>query len=400
MSRGLCGLGAGVSSAKWWLWTLLGLLAIFALMWLSKRAPIENDIQHRTTSALVSQGHDWATVDLDGRDVTLGGAAPSAEARINAIDIAKKVDGVRIVEDQTSELQLGSASYGLSHEGDKVLLSGSMPTQELIDSSVSAAASAFGAENLINRMNVDSGVNAPSWLEGLNAMMPNLAGLREANIDVNDGKITFAGLVENDGIKGQLLSAANKLFPSGFSESISVRSSGPSAEELAQAAADKAAKLAADQAAAKAEAAAQAKAEAEKMARVQFIKSCQSRLNSTMEGQSINFASGSATIDLSSYPLLGRIAALIAECKGAVRESSSTIEVSGHTDSAGDAELNLNLSALRANAVRDYLVGAGAPADLLNANGYGEDQPVGDNATTAGRVQNRRIQFDIKQNSI
>ncbi|MFT6156467.1 MAG: OOP family OmpA-OmpF porin, partial [Neolewinella sp.] len=68
-----------------------------------------------------------------------------------------------------------------------------------------------------------------------------------------------------------------------------------------------------------------------------------------------------------------------------------------HTDTIGDAGFNMDLSGRRANAVRDYLLTKGAPFDLLNANGYGETKTIADDATDAGRAQNRRIQFDIKQ---
>jgi OOP family OmpA-OmpF porin len=43
--------------------------------------------------------------------------------------------------------------------------------------------------------------------------------------------------------------------------------------------------------------------------------------------------------------------------------------------------------------VRDYLVSKGANAAMLKTRGYGESQPVADNATEAGRAQNRRVEF-------
>jgi len=57
---------------------------------------------------------------------------------------------------------------------------------------------------------------------------------------------------------------------------------------------------------------------------------------------------------------------------------SRHVEISGHTDASGDADLNLILSERRAAAVRDYLVRKGSPVDaaLLAAKGYGESQPL------------------------
>jgi|GEM_PF-5973074 len=71
-------------------------------------------------------------------------------------------------------------------------------------------------------------------------------------------------------------------------------------------------------------------------------------------------------------------------------------EISGHTDNVGDAAANQKLSEERANAVRNYLVGKGVPADSLTAVGYGQDKPAYDNNTEEGRSKNRRIEFNAK----
>ncbi len=69
------------------------------------------------------------------------------------------------------------------------------------------------------------------------------------------------------------------------------------------------------------------------------------------------------------------------------------IEVAGHTDSIGSDQYNMKLSRERAETVRDYLISKGIAADRLTAKGYGESQPVADNATPEGRLQNRRVEL-------
>jgi outer membrane protein OmpA-like peptidoglycan-associated protein len=69
------------------------------------------------------------------------------------------------------------------------------------------------------------------------------------------------------------------------------------------------------------------------------------------------------------------------------------VEVAGHTDSIGTDEYNIGLSLRRANAVRNYLINKSVSADRLTVKGYGESQPVADNATAAGRFQNRRVEL-------
>ncbi len=49
----------------------------------------------------------------------------------------------------------------------------------------------------------------------------------------------------------------------------------------------------------------------------------------------------------------------------------------------------------RAEAIVDYLVDAGVKRERLKPVGYGEDNPVADNDTTAGKAENRRIEFSV-----
>jgi outer membrane protein OmpA-like peptidoglycan-associated protein len=69
------------------------------------------------------------------------------------------------------------------------------------------------------------------------------------------------------------------------------------------------------------------------------------------------------------------------------------IEVAGHTDSMGSDAYNMELSQQRAEAVRNFLISRGVAADRLTAKGYGEAQPVADNATEEGRFKNRRVEL-------
>jgi len=75
---------------------------------------------------------------------------------------------------------------------------------------------------------------------------------------------------------------------------------------------------------------------------------------------------------------------------------TSTV-VEGHTDSIGTDAYNQGLSERRANAVRDVLVNQyGVEGGRVNAVGYGEAQPVADNATDAGRAINRRVEAEVE----
>ena len=58
------------------------------------------------------------------------------------------------------------------------------------------------------------------------------------------------------------------------------------------------------------------------------------------------------------------------------------------------------LSQGRVQAVVDYLVKAGIEAERLEAKGFGESEPIGDNETSEGRAMNRRVEFEILKQDV
>jgi peptidoglycan-associated lipoprotein len=71
------------------------------------------------------------------------------------------------------------------------------------------------------------------------------------------------------------------------------------------------------------------------------------------------------------------------------------VTIEGHTDNVGTSEYNLALGERRANSVRDYLTNRGIQNTRLQTVSYGEDRPIGDNKTTAGRALNRRAHLVV-----
>lgn len=73
------------------------------------------------------------------------------------------------------------------------------------------------------------------------------------------------------------------------------------------------------------------------------------------------------------------------------------VTVAGYTDAKGTEAYNRDLSERRAKVVYDYLASHGIdPARMTGPIGHGEDNPVGDNATDAGRAQNRRTELQVQ----
>jgi OmpA-OmpF porin, OOP family len=100
----------------------------------------------------------------------------------------------------------------------------------------------------------------------------------------------------------------------------------------------------------------------------------------------INFNSGSAAVMGSSTKDLEKIYNLL------IQAENSKLTIVGHTDNAGNANTNLALSKDRAQAVVNYLKGKGIPENRFQMiDGKGQNEPVGDNNSAAGKAQNRRV---------
>ena len=103
--------------------------------------------------------------------------------------------------------------------------------------------------------------------------------------------------------------------------------------------------------------------------------------------QGVNFAVGSSRLTQGSYAVLNVVAVSL------LGHPEVGIEIGGHTDATGGYDLNMRLARGRAEAVRAYLAQQGVPLGQMDARGYGPDQPIATNATSAGRTANRRVEL-------
>lgn len=103
----------------------------------------------------------------------------------------------------------------------------------------------------------------------------------------------------------------------------------------------------------------------------------------------VNFATDKSNLDVNARTLLDDVVTDLKDF------SDVEVEISGHTDSRGDASYNQKLSERRASSVRDYLVDNGIADNRLSTVGYGLTRPIGDNETTEGQAENRRVELRI-----
>lgn len=105
--------------------------------------------------------------------------------------------------------------------------------------------------------------------------------------------------------------------------------------------------------------------------------------------QGVHFDSDSATLTSEAKSILN-------SALGTIRaNSSSQIDVEGHTDSLLSDAYNQALSERRARSVVDYLISKGVSASSLNPMGRSEGSPVASNDTRTGRARNRRVEITV-----
>jgi len=111
-------------------------------------------------------------------------------------------------------------------------------------------------------------------------------------------------------------------------------------------------------------------------------------------GDHLKFEFDKADLRTEDKELLSRIAGIL------MTSHDYTISVNGHTDDVGSAAYNQKLSERRAQAVRDYLVKAGLPPEILSVEGHGKSLPLVAGTTDAARAKNRRVELGLVNTQI
>ncbi len=101
----------------------------------------------------------------------------------------------------------------------------------------------------------------------------------------------------------------------------------------------------------------------------------------------VTFATNSADLNSQFFGTLDSVGLVLKEY------DKTLVDVLGHTDNTGSAELNQELSQRRAATVGNYLLGRGVAAGRIIQQGFGYSRPVTTNDTAEGRQANRRVEI-------
>ena len=230
-------------------------------------------------------------------------------------------------------------------------LTGYVPDNNVHAALVAAAGRKFFSEKVVD--NLKASVGAPNGFA--NAVVPALGALSRLStgtLVVSDREVKLSGDALYDAAANQIRAGLGKDFPQGFQfkPEISVKPAAAPVDATV----------------------------------------CQQLFADLLGKARIRFETGKADIVADSAGLLDRL------IETALRCPTVNIEISGHTDTDGEEATNQTLSEKRAQAVTDYMVRAGLPANRFLPVGYGSTQPIAGNDTDEGKAQNRRIDFVVK----
>jgi outer membrane protein OmpA-like peptidoglycan-associated protein len=103
----------------------------------------------------------------------------------------------------------------------------------------------------------------------------------------------------------------------------------------------------------------------------------------------ILFDSGKANLKSAANQNISKLAAILK------KYPENVITIKGYTDNTGSEATNAALSERRAESVKNQLVAGGVPSNTISVVGMGPANPVAENTTKEGRMQNRRVEVEI-----
>jgi outer membrane protein OmpA-like peptidoglycan-associated protein len=113
-------------------------------------------------------------------------------------------------------------------------------------------------------------------------------------------------------------------------------------------------------------------------------------IKSTIEFESIQFGNEESNINGSMFGDLNKVGEFLLD------NPEFTLKISGHTDSDGREEFNLELSQKRADAIKEYLVYFNSvEPERIISEGYGSSKPLVKEVTDADKGINRRVEFQL-----
>ena len=253
---------------------------------------------------------------------------------------------------------LTPASFHAQFEQGTLTLRGSVPSESSKAAILQRAKELYGATpgRVVDKLAVDTGVGPAAWLDNVPKALSVLGHMSQRGSLIIDGRsVVLSGRIESDRAKATLLREVAPLTQTGLVLEDHLLTAHVPAPAQPQ----------------------------------NSGPLLQKKLNEVLSHASIEFDSNTATITPRSRATLDQ---LITHLR---RAPQTAVEIGGHTDRYGAPDYNLQLSRLRADAVRRYFISHGLTNQFTSV-GYGATKPLSAAQTRAGLQQNRRIELRVK----
>lgn len=320
-----------------------------------------------------------ASISMDG--IVIEGSVGS-DAELAAIEDGLADVTALPVRIEVAVEQPRTYALALTRDANGLVLAGEVPDAATRDALIALAErqSVPAVESAL--LTIMPGVAVPDWDSMARALVRHVGSMHEGHAELAPGRLTVAGVVVDPAMAAMMQTALTTIFGADddMVVSIDIRTLDPPQSQGTRP------PDVTDLMAYAEETPIPEMSEDERL----DAGACQGVLNALTSDARIGFLADGATLDPASLTLLEAIARTLRGCP------ETNTEVSGHTDSTGDPAADEALSQRRAEAVVDYLVLRGVNRERLVAAGYGDQLPVADNATEAGRVRNRRIEFLVE----
>ena len=233
-------------------------------------------------------------------------------------------------------------NFDFAVENGKITLSGDVVDEKAKLSLLTPAKLFWGEDNVVDQLNIKPDAPRFWWNVKPFDVLSKLKSIPDFKLKLSDNLISGTATVGSEGIKDQLLTGLKNWFSSNAKADVTVNVN---------------AALGQDQVDPK-----------------------------TLLNLSIEYATGASEVPDNIKPQLLQIAQIL-------KDDPRGIAINGHTDNTGAAQDNKVLSLARAEKIKAYLVSQGVDASRLNTAGFGDEKPIADNSSDAGKAKNRRIEF-------
>ncbi len=286
------------------------------------------------------------TVVFDTSEVTLTGEVPSEDLRSSLQTSLELVFGDALaVTSRLTVATLASPTLQAESVDGRIELRGTMPDQESIDALVTGAIGVYGSDGVTSTLSIGEGTGKPEWLARLPELFNAAGGLDSWAATLEGGHLLVTGFGSSQNAADRAGSALGDLTLPGLELEVDVR----------------------------------------------LTPAAVAATLTALVADSVTFEAGTGALSSASTEVLDVAIEIL------LANPAAELTVEGHTEATGDPAASLAVSRERAETVIDYLVQGGVERARLTAIGYGESRPIADNVTAAGRDENRRIEFTVRE---